>query len=607
MIAPTNKESIVITLSSLVFITLFLPPPANVIAIYVLSLYSLYSIGSKRTFRYQHAFLILSLLFFISHLIHYAFDANLSTLTYELERKLPFLFFPFLWMNLAVKDVGKYTHQVLLTFSYGMNLFGIGLIALASFSFLETADLNVFYYHNLVAIVNGNAIYYSLLFIIALVILFENYRLKLHKITLIVIVFNTILMILLSSKLFVFMTILLHLYYFLLSPKNGFIIVTVSVIAIGSQFLINAENITKRYAGLNIENIFQFKQLDINPGTEFDGFSLRKELWSIGYELSTQNIKNFLLGVGPGDAQDQLNNRIKEKNMYIGVQGTSDTGYLNYNFHNQYVQTFVEVGAIGFLILLLFLIYLITLGVKNRNRLMLFVNLIFACSFLTESFLSRQIGIVSFVGFNSFFILVAEDETKEKLRLIFKRFFDIGFSLVIILTILSWLLPILLLCVFLETKSFPIFKQQRVGLNGTIFICFKLKTMRNNDSSDHLAAQINDERITVLGKHLRKYGLDELPQFFNVLLGDMSIVGPRPLMIYEEEQFSKIIPHFSSRLKIKPGITGLAQAHGYKGLVNDIFDIRLRYKLDLLYEKRYNVIVDIHIIFKTLIYLLKQK
>jgi putative colanic acid biosynthesis UDP-glucose lipid carrier transferase len=164
-----------------------------------------------------------------------------------------------------------------------------------------------------------------------------------------------------------------------------------------------------------------------------------------------------------------------------------------------------------------------------------------------------------------------------------------------------------LLCVFIifDLKSSPIFVQKRVGKNGKVFHCFKLRTMKKNALQHQIPAQINDNRITKFGAFLRKYALDELPQFFNVLVGSMSVVGPRPLMLSDEEKFNKLIPNFSSRLAMKPGITGFAQAFGYKGYVGSRVDIANRYRLDKKYSQIQSFWLDIKLIFftiKTVIY-----
>ena len=185
------------------------------------------------------------------------------------------------------------------------------------------------------------------------------------------------------------------------------------------------------------------------------------------------------------------------------------------------------------------------------------------------------------------------------------RIFDILFSLLVIVFILSWLLPVLGLFIILDLRTSPLFVQWRVGKNGALFRCFKLRTMKKNDFQHKIAAQIDDDRITGYGAFLRKYSLDELPQFFNVLLGNMSVVGPRPLMLSDEEKFNKLIPNFSSRLVMKPGITGFAQAFGYKGYVGSRVDIANRYRLDKKYSQIQSFWLDIKLIFftiKTVIY-----
>jgi lipopolysaccharide/colanic/teichoic acid biosynthesis glycosyltransferase len=233
---------------------------------------------------------------------------------------------------------------------------------------------------------------------------------------------------------------------------------------------------------------------------------------------------------------------------------------------------------------------------KDGRRIVFFMNGFFLTGFLTESFLSRQMGIVSFLSFNSLFVA----QHNITIRLLVKRIFDLLFSLIVIGCLLSWLMPLLSVLIILDLKSFPIFVQKRVGKNRKIFHCFKLRTMKKNTINEHLPAQIDDHRITKFGAFLRKYAFDELPQFFNVLTGSMSVVGPRPLMLSDEEKFSKMIPNFSSRLTVKPGITGFAQAFGYKGYVGSRVDIANRYRLDKKYSQTYSFWLDMKLIFFTI-------
>ena len=131
--------------------------------------------------------------------------------------------------------------------------------------------------------------------------------------------------------------------------------------------------------------------------------------------------------------------------------------------------------------------------------------------------------------------------------------------------------------------------------------------MRKNVEADKLAAQLNDQRITLCGKFFRKYGIDELPQIFNVLKGEMSLVGPRPLMINDEKHFNQMIPDFSTRLKMKPGITGLSQSKGYKGLVRNESDINRRYILDKFYGDNFTLKFDFIIMFNTIFDIVRIK
>ena len=188
----------------------------------------------------------------------------------------------------------------------------------------------------------------------------------------------------------------------------------------------------------------------------------------------------------------------------------------------------------------------------------------------------------------------------QKKYLFFKRFFDILFSVVILLFILSWLLPILGLLIRLDSKGPVIFKQKRIGLNGKSFVCLKLRTMNLHKEADEIPARENDYRITRLGKFLRKTYLDELPQFFNVLAGQMSLVGPRPHMTADCTRFSFVIPSYSFRHLAKPGITGWAQVKGYHGPTRDYESIINRYYWDAEYVRKAGWWLDVKIIVLTI-------
>ncbi len=186
-----------------------------------------------------------------------------------------------------------------------------------------------------------------------------------------------------------------------------------------------------------------------------------------------------------------------------------------------------------------------------------------------------------------------------------KRLFDIAFSLFIIVFILSWLTPLLALLIKIESDGSVFFKQKRNGLNYHEFFCYKFRSMKENDIADLEQVSKNDPRITIIGKIIRKTSIDELPQFFNVLLGEMSVVGPRPHMISHTEIYAKSVDKFMVRHFVKPGITGLAQSNGYRGEVENEKDIIYRVKYDIFYIEHWSILLDIKIIFLTIINAIK--
>lgn len=181
-----------------------------------------------------------------------------------------------------------------------------------------------------------------------------------------------------------------------------------------------------------------------------------------------------------------------------------------------------------------------------------------------------------------------------------KRGFDIVFSL----CFLCFVFPFVLLVVFIVTQcTMPgklFFVQKRTGLNGRTFKCYKFRTMRQNSQSDVRQATKGDERVTRWGYIMRKTSLDETPQFINVLLGDMSIVGPRPHMLKHTDEFTEMVDGYMLRHQVKPGVTGWSQVNGYRGEIRKVEDIQNRVKFDLWYIDNWSFLLDLRIIVKTM-------
>ncbi|WP_303848575.1 exopolysaccharide biosynthesis polyprenyl glycosylphosphotransferase [Apibacter mensalis] len=180
-----------------------------------------------------------------------------------------------------------------------------------------------------------------------------------------------------------------------------------------------------------------------------------------------------------------------------------------------------------------------------------------------------------------------------------KRLFDILFSLFVIIFILSWLYPLIAIAILLESGKPVIYAQKRVGLGGNIFYCYKFRTMKNSNDNDIKATIKGDSRVTKLGRILRKSSLDEMPQFFNVIKGNMSVVGPRPHMVVQDNYYNEILLRYSRRHYVKPGITGLAQVKGFRGEIKSKDDMLRRIIVDLYYVRKWNIYLDIIIILRT--------
>ncbi|MDR0732997.1 MAG: undecaprenyl-phosphate glucose phosphotransferase [Dysgonamonadaceae bacterium] len=191
------------------------------------------------------------------------------------------------------------------------------------------------------------------------------------------------------------------------------------------------------------------------------------------------------------------------------------------------------------------------------------------------------------------------------LNQIVKRAFDIVFSLFFLIVFFPFLYLILGLFIKLSSPGPVIFKQVRTGIYGKDFNCYKFRSMKINADADEKQAERDDPRITKFGLFLRRFNLDELPQFFNVLRGDMSIIGPRPHMLKHTEQYSKLIDKYMVRHLVKPGISGWAQVNGYRGETRTTKQMDDRVKYDVWYLENWTFLLDLKILFVTIFNMFK--
>lgn len=182
-----------------------------------------------------------------------------------------------------------------------------------------------------------------------------------------------------------------------------------------------------------------------------------------------------------------------------------------------------------------------------------------------------------------------------------KRSFDVLFSSMVILSVCSWLFPIIFILIKINSKGPLFFLQERTGINNKAFKCMKFRSMYVNQSANEKQATKGDTRITPIGRFLRKSNLDEFPQFFNVLFGQMSVVGPRPHMLKHTDQYSELINYYRVRHYVKPGITGWAQVNGYRGETDELWKMEKRVEYDMYYLENWTLKWDLKIIFMTVV------
>lgn len=182
-----------------------------------------------------------------------------------------------------------------------------------------------------------------------------------------------------------------------------------------------------------------------------------------------------------------------------------------------------------------------------------------------------------------------------------KRSIDVVLSVFFIALVFPWLFPIIAILIKLNSRGPVFFLQKRNKRNGELFTCIKFRSMYKNTDADILPAGKNDKRITPVGRFLRNHYLDELPQFLNVLWGDMSLIGPRPHMVSDNLKFDDLIKNYEFRHKVKPGITGLAQIMGYLGPTENLQEMEARVNLDIYYARHWSAKLDLIILFRSVL------
>ncbi|HVY76308.1 MAG TPA: undecaprenyl-phosphate glucose phosphotransferase [Puia sp.] len=220
-----------------------------------------------------------------------------------------------------------------------------------------------------------------------------------------------------------------------------------------------------------------------------------------------------------------------------------------------------------------------------------------------EIFLNRNI-FVDFVDDIPVLSLrkVPLEDTGNRIK---KRAFDIVFSMFVIIFLLSWLIPLIAILIKLDSRGPVFFIQSRSGKNNQPFRCIKFRSLKVNKDADSKQVTKDDDRITRVGRFMRKTNIDELPQFFNIFLGDMSIVGPRPHMLKHTEQFSGLYQEYMIRHFVKPGLTGWAQVHGFRGEIREKDLLQKRVEYDIWYMENWSLYLDLRIVLMTVLVTLK--
>jgi len=359
----------------------------------------------KRKFKvvFGFNFFILFFLFYIWYLFQLLFTTNLSEGWFAIEKKSSFLIIPII--ILSKKDLfNSLSNKFFDCFSYSTVVATIICLFTALFYYLRDGLTIHFFYHEFANYVSQSAIYLSLLCLLALLNLslrkYESVSLE-GVINLISITILSISIVLLSSKSHILIEVILLpvlLYIRFNRSKVALFTVIFLLAIIAAVFVFTSNSIKDRFIDIKIGNLKQIESPKFSDSIYFDGLSFRILMLKFGKEIILEN-NCFLFGVSPGNSQEILNRKMLEYNLYSGSKDGNNKGYLNYNYHNQFAETFIATGFLGFLLLFVLTLSIITNAIYQRNFIMLISIIIFLIAFFTESVLERQVGVVTFCLF----------------------------------------------------------------------------------------------------------------------------------------------------------------------------------------------------------------
>lgn len=360
----------------------------------------------KLKLSFRHPVTLLCISFYLLEVAGLLYTHHLRDGFYHAQNEASFLAFPLLiccYPRLPSGLIGR----VFAVFSLSVLLTSLYCLSVGFVHYLHSGDSSYFFYHTLVAPVHQHAVYFSIYVFICIVWLFHSLKMRApasrRRIMVIVLTYFGGLLFLLRAKILVAICMIYFVYQLVKLLRGrpvvrGQVIFSQAMIVGICIALCTANPLSRQFSKLRGSDLKVLRVQSFDPGDYFDEVELRLVLWKFTVEILHES-HSWLLGVSPGDARYRINGKVRSERMYVGIPGTQDHGYLNYNVHNQYLETLLRSGLAGLTLLLLLLGLLEKEAIYRKDEILFFLVLSFAIVFLTESVLERQFGIVPFLYF----------------------------------------------------------------------------------------------------------------------------------------------------------------------------------------------------------------